>query len=109
MLATRHSSSHSSDSEDDDTTAREHFRRAFEAKFKPLKTVGAPVRDDREHHEDQDQSEIESDWSGLSGTDDKVEVVHHTQPDISAIFGELSGKRSYMVRVYISLGSMDIG
>lgn len=54
------------------------FRRAFEAKFKPLpiepkklKIVEAPVEEEQEEEE-------ESDWSGISDKEEGVEVIEHT-------------------------------
>lgn len=88
-----------SDSEDD-AKARALFQKAFEAKFKPLDVQ--PVRaaessEDDIEDEDADGDE-ESDWSGVSGGEDEVEIIEHAQPDIDAIFGGLKhGKKSYMV------------
>ncbi|KAI4618743.1 hypothetical protein J4E80_005347 [Alternaria sp. BMP 0032] len=57
------------------------FRRAFEAKFKPLpaepkkaKIEEAPVEDEPEEEEE------ESDWSGISDNENDVEVIEYQDP-----------------------------
>lgn len=72
----------SSDEED----MQELFRRAFEKKFKPLdvepvasKDKETPVEDEVKDHDEEQDSEAEDDWSGLSDDDNtpNVEVVEY--------------------------------
>jgi hypothetical protein len=60
--------------------AQEIFRRHFEAQFKPLSVVRKKVVKD-EALEDED-SEPESEWSGISEAGDgSVEVIEHTDAE----------------------------
>lgn len=85
------------ESEDDDT-ARALFQRAFEARFKPLEKRESPLSDDEDDEEDiaSEDDDVESDWSGLSGDEDAVEVVEHSQPNY--VSDEVDGgKKRFMV------------
>ncbi|KAF2012722.1 hypothetical protein BU24DRAFT_330813, partial [Aaosphaeria arxii CBS 175.79] len=67
-----------SDSEDGEDM-RDAFRRAFEAKFKPL-DVEPKKKKVKEIEEVEEESEAESDWSGIESADDNndgVEVVEY--------------------------------
>lgn len=92
----RRESSDSSDGE----TARALFRRAFEAKFKPLEKVDkSKVKPVESEPEDEDLSE--SDWDGLSDEEDAVEVVRHVLPEFTR---EKDGsKKAFMVRLGVCL------
>lgn len=73
----------SDSSSSDGETARALFRRAFEAKFKPLgKVEKKPKVQPEPEDEDEDLSQS-SDWDGLSDEedDDEVEVVRHVLPE----------------------------
>lgn len=65
---------------DDDATARALFRRAFEAKFKPLEKVEKQTEQDESGTDDDDLGDVDEDdeWDGLSGDDEptlEVEVI----------------------------------
>ncbi|GIZ47781.1 hypothetical protein CKM354_001086400 [Cercospora kikuchii] len=75
--------------DEDDATARELLKKAFEAKFAPLEVQ--PIESSTAADSDgqnEDDSDAESDWSGLTGEDeeDRVEVIEHTVPTIDSIF-----------------------
>ncbi|KKY20663.1 hypothetical protein UCDDS831_g04710 [Diplodia seriata] len=69
-----------SDSED----MRDAFRRAFEAKFKPLDGVTKKEKAPEPEDEEKDGSEEDDEWEGISGDDEEpgntVEVVEITGP-----------------------------
>lgn len=88
----RRESSESSDGE----TAKALFRRAFEAKFKPLEKVERPKLDQVQGDEDDDDGS-HSDWDGLSEEEEAVEIVRHVLPDFSRSAGIDSGKKAFMV------------
>ncbi|KAM3417839.1 hypothetical protein BST61_g6060 [Cercospora zeina] len=75
---------------EDDATARELLKKAFEAKFAPLEVQ--PIESSTPaDSDDQDEldSDAESDWSGLTGEEDEedgVEVIEHHVPTIDSIF-----------------------
>jgi hypothetical protein len=73
-------SSASSDSEGEDLQAI--FRRAFEAKFKPLpaETKKAKIEEVRMEveEEEEDEDEEDTDWAGISEGEDDVEVIDYT-------------------------------
>lgn len=77
-----------SDDNDDDAEARALLKKAFEAKFEPLHVQPIPSKPQTEVAEenDEDDSDAESDWSGLSGDEDEVEVIEHVIPTIDSIF-----------------------
>jgi hypothetical protein len=90
ITATRRESSDSSSGE----TTRALFRRAFEAKFKPLPKIEKPeVQSEDSESDDEDQDE--DDWSGLSD-EEAVEVVKHILPDFTRSVEE-GGKKAFMV------------
>ena len=85
-VATVHSASHESSSDDDEARAR--FQRAFEAKFKPLKTTAKPVTAVAKVKAEIPAEKVEddlsgSDWSGFSGDEveveksEGIEIVNH--------------------------------
>ncbi|KAI8941012.1 hypothetical protein NX059_002259 [Plenodomus lindquistii] len=88
-------SSDSDDSGAEDLQAA--FRRAFEAKFKPLpsepkkpKIEETPVREDEEE-------EDETDWSGISqGENDDVEVIEYTDTKRERDEAEKALKKAFM-------------
>ena len=79
------------------------FRRAFEAKFKPL-DVPVTVAADAEEEEISEPEDLsdESDWSGLSDGEDNVQIVEHTttsrRPEESLSKQEL---KAFMVRMLL--------
>ncbi|RAL05595.1 uncharacterized protein BO80DRAFT_340366, partial [Aspergillus ibericus CBS 121593] len=67
-----------------DASANDIFRKFFEAQFQPLEVPGGQVARDDESEEESEEEDFEgsesgSDWSGLSGEEDEVqvEVVEH--------------------------------
>ena len=83
-LARSPSPSSGSDDDSEGEHLQDIFRRAFEAKFKPLPTEpkkakieGTPVQEDESEEE-------ESDWSGISDHENDVQVVeyHDTQHEL---------------------------
>lgn len=93
VKAVRRESSESSDGE----TARALFRRAFEAKFKPLEKVERPeVQQEDPESEDDDLSQ--TDWEGLSD-EDAVQVVKHVLPEFTRHAEMDGGKKAFMVSV----------
>jgi hypothetical protein len=95
------SSSSSNADESDAEDLQAIFRRAFEAKFKPIEIE--PVNKKvKEETMEEDEQEEESDWSGISSeAEDHVEVVEYSgtqQEDKKASKAEL---RAFMVWVQI--------
>lgn len=78
------------DAEDRDAIARALLKKAFEAKFEPLEVQ--PIEDAgalETEDVDEDDSDAESDWSGIAdedGADEEVEVIEHVVPTIDSIF-----------------------
>lgn len=74
--------------DDDDAEARARLKKAFEAKFEPLHVQPIPSKPHIEvaDKNGQDDSDAESDWSGLSGDEDQVEIIEHVVPTIDSIF-----------------------
>lgn len=69
-------SSGSSNSGADDV--QDIFRRAFEAKFKPLAVEPKKLKIEQVQVEEQDEEEEEeSDWSGISEDEDQIEVIEY--------------------------------
>jgi hypothetical protein len=54
------------------------FRRAFEAKFKPLPKEPKKQKIVEALEEEKQEQEEESDWSGISDEEDDVQVIEHT-------------------------------
>ena len=81
-------------SDDNDEIARALLKKAFEAKFEPLhvQPIERNPTNEAEDEED-DDSDAGSDWSGLSGDEDEVEVVEHVVPTIDSIFDDRSAKK----------------
>jgi hypothetical protein len=72
------SRSPSPSSGDDSDDIQERFRRAFEAKFKPLDVEPKKPKIEQAPVEVESESEEDSDWSGLSGDEaNKVQVVEY--------------------------------
>jgi len=110
-----------SESDTDSEDARDAFRRAFEAKFKPL--AGKPKRPevevdllgDGDNGEDgngpedlRDDESEESDWNGVSDDDGEsvaVEVIQHTRATRPESNLTKQEKRAYMVRCKFSADS----
>lgn len=73
------SSGSSNDSEGEDLQAV--FRRAFEAKFKPLPTESKKPKIEESLVQQENESEEEdSDWSGISDDENQVEVIEYHDP-----------------------------
>jgi hypothetical protein len=70
------------DSEGDERI-QDIFRKAFEAKFKPLPAAERPEPEAAEEPEDADE-ECESDWSGFSEAEESVPVIEHTEAVVHA-------------------------
>ncbi|KAF2261180.1 hypothetical protein CC78DRAFT_561908 [Lojkania enalia] len=72
------SASSNSDSED----VQDIFRRAFEAKFKPLDVEPQESKitePEEEEEEEEEELEEDSDWSGISSeAEDEIEVIEHS-------------------------------
>jgi hypothetical protein len=76
------SRSPSPSSGDDSDDIQERFRRAFEAKFKPLDVEPKKPKIEQAPVEIESESEEDSDWSGLSGDEtNKVQVVEYKAPE----------------------------
>ena len=76
------SRSPSPSSGEDSDDIQERFRRAFEAKFKPLDVETKKPRIEEAPVEVESESEEESDWSGLSDNEaNKVQVVEYKAPE----------------------------
>ncbi|KAF2114893.1 hypothetical protein BDV96DRAFT_600056 [Lophiotrema nucula] len=72
-------SSASSESESDSEDVQDIFRRAFEAKFKPLEVDSKKPRVEEVNLELEDQEEEDSDWSGItSDEEEQVQVVEYS-------------------------------
>ncbi|KAI4654684.1 uncharacterized protein J4E79_008560 [Alternaria viburni] len=56
------------------------FRRAFEAKFKPLPVEPKKAKIEDAPVEDEAEEEEESDWSGISDNENDVEVIEYQDP-----------------------------
>jgi len=85
---------HSEDSEALED-AQEIFRRHFEAQFKPLPVAKKPIQ---VIEEPKDDSEEESDWDGISETEeDGVQVVEHTDAQIRMAAMSKEELKSFMV------------
>lgn len=87
------------------------FRKFFESQFEPLDVPGIQVSRAPESEEDNDdgeseESEVESEWDGITGDGDegKVEVVEH-QDSSTKTDGLLDKKarKSFMVCVYTQM------
>ena len=79
----------SSGSSDEDSGAEDvqaAFRRAFEAKFKPLPLEPKKPKIEEVPVEEEESEEEESDWSGISDNENDVEVIEYT--DIKREHGE---------------------
>lgn len=88
----------SSDSEGSDAEDLQAiFRRAFEAKFKPLAVeTKKPKIEEVQTEQDVEEEEEESDWSGISDNSNDVEIIeykdtHHTRDE-----AELAEKKAFM-------------
>jgi len=93
----------------DEQDINEIFRRAFESKFKPIKSRHAkdavlqPATLVDIHEEDQD-----SDWSGIDdGNQTTVEIVEHDAP-ISTMIDAGQEKKSFMVSVCSTSKTIEI-
>lgn len=90
-----------SDESGDDDEARALFQRAFEKKFQPLEKSATPLEEesgkDLEEPSDSESDEDGSDWSGLSGGEDVVEVVEHAKPALTDEEDLRLSKKKYMV------------
>ena len=83
-----------------DSSSHDIFRKFFEAQFQPLEAPETRITcaegSDDEHGTDgSEESELESEWSGVSEDihgDNKVEVVEHH--DLSAVAKEPMDKRA---------------
>ena len=75
-------SNSSADTSTDENAADLHacFRHHFEAKFKPLEDISLPIKD--VEAESPESTDLESDWEGLSDTEDNggPQIVHHQIP-----------------------------
>lgn len=91
--AVRRESTESSDGE----TAKALFRRAFEAKFKPLPKIEKPEVQQEDPETDNDDIS-HSDWDGLS-EEEAVEVVRHVLPEFTRSAEIDGGKKAFMVRL----------
>lgn len=94
-----------SDSED----MRDAFRRAFEAKFKPLAGVTKKEKaPEPEEEDEEDESEDDDDWEGISENDEEpskaVEVVEVTGPTRSERLSKAELK-AFMVRAFSQLSA----
>lgn len=99
------SPSSGSEESDDGEDVQALFRKAFEAKFKPLdiEPVHKKVKGDEIEDDDEEREEEDSDWSGISSgedeDDDGVEVfdyaANNRQPREKMSKAEL---RAFMVR-----------
>jgi hypothetical protein len=60
------------------------FRRAFEAKFKPLavEPKKAKIEEAEEELEEDDDEEGDTDWAGISEDDDDVEIIDYTNTQL---------------------------
>lgn len=65
--------------ESDNEDLQAIFRKAFEAKFKPLEVEKEKEPESvQEVEEGEEDSEQDSDWEGISEPEDAVEVIEHT-------------------------------
>ena len=77
-------SASTNDAESDQEDLQDVFRRAFEAKFKPLPVaVKVLARLDEDEHIEDGEGQDESDWSGLSGDEQDIQIVEHNSRDRS--------------------------
>ena len=92
-VATADSSDHTGANEQD---INDIFRRAFEAKFKPLpvESEADPSPALRAEPASEEEDTI---WSGLSEDEAAVQVVEHTNPDLNTAVLDKSAKRAFMV------------
>ena len=73
------------------------FRRAFEAKFKPLEAKKQRQETAPEVELVNEEDEEDSDWSGISQAEDEVEVVEHTSSRWSKEQHEKQEVKAFMV------------
>ena len=83
---------------EDEGTMRALFQRAFEAKFKPLEVSNLPSSEPSAGEEDSPiEDALESDWTGLSGDEEIVEVVAHSTNDTEDGDIAIREKKAFMV------------
>ncbi|KNG52587.1 hypothetical protein TW65_00189 [Stemphylium lycopersici] len=90
----------------DDESEGEHlqaiFRRAFEAKFKPLPTEPKKPRieetmvQEEEEEEEEAEEEEGSDWSGISDAENDVQVIEYHDPRRELDDAERAAKKAFM-------------
>jgi hypothetical protein len=93
------SPSPSSGSGDDDSDAEDlqaAFRRAFEAKFKPLPVEPKRPRIEEAPVEEEESQEEETDWSGISDNENDVEVIEYTDIKRERDEDEMAAMKAYM-------------
>lgn len=84
----------SEESESPEVDAQELFRRHFEAKFKPLPVV---KKAEKVVEIQEDESEEESDWDGISEDGQAVEVVEHTDTQSRTALMSKDELKAFMV------------
>ena len=75
------------------------FRRAFEAKFKPLPTEAKKLKIEEtpvQKEEEEAEEEEESDWSGISSAENEVEVIEYHDPRRELDDAERAAKKAFM-------------
>lgn len=89
-------------------TSHDLFRKFFESQFEPLDVPEGKVsREDSDKGENEDEDEDEdddeedskagSDWEGLSGEDDGVEVVEHRESSLKDGLLDKKARKAFMV------------
>ncbi|KAF2026055.1 hypothetical protein EK21DRAFT_74974 [Setomelanomma holmii] len=90
------SSSLSSDSNDSDREDLQAiFRRAFEAKFKPLPVEAKKQKIEEEELKEEEEGE-DSDWSGISDDEDDVEVIEYHDSRLDTDENSKAEMRAFM-------------
>jgi hypothetical protein len=83
------------DSESDERI-QDIFRKAFEAKFKPLPAADRSKPEAAKKPEDADE-ECESDWSGFSEADESIPVIEHADAIVHASQGDRHEAKAFTV------------
>lgn len=88
------------ESEADESTIQDIFRKHFEAQFSPL----PPAQEKKSHvdREDLSEDESEDDWSGLSEEeDDAVVIVEHSEPLQKRELEDKHEAKTFLVRLLL--------